>query len=776
MRSIETLEKTTFKGRRFTRKQLLQIQETVRSFQNLSRKELAQTICEHLNWKTPKDTNKTHSGMALLEELEGLGVITLPAKRHTRIPVQRPIPHIEAEAPIHNNLTAIEPLSLQQVTTDEERTCWKSYIQSYHYLGYKRPVGAHLCYFVISEAMQQKVGCLLFSASAAWALAPRDRWIGWNKKHREKLLHLVLSQNRFLIFPWVKVPNLGSKILSLSTKQIGNDWIRAHGYRPVLIETFVDPAKFSGTSYRAANWHYLGKTQGRRHDPEHNHNKTRKAIFAYPLQSNWRQCLTEGHTSKTLKKRYRNDMRISRRQTVGDTFVNLWEKVIHIVHEVAREYDDKWCIRKRVLNSKLLMLLIFRLVSSMNSKSYGTAIDELWDSCDKLKISLPQENSIAPSSFCAARKKLDASIFKCVNQRIIEAYAQETDRYKWLGHRLFAIDGSRISLPHELIAYGYKTPSKNMHYPVGLLSCLYQVKSQLPLDFNLTSNLDERSCAMQHLNILRPHDVVVYDRGYFSYLLLRQHCLMGIHPIFRLQENGCNVIRRFSESSQTDEIVNIIPSRKRDIRRRHPEYANIDMVPFKMRLIKYEIAGNIYCLGTTLLDKKRWPSRDLMDVYHARWGIEELYKISKQYFNIEEFHAKNERGVKQEIYAHFTLITMNRLFANQSDINLNASDSASTPAQQLQVATPTVPNIVLPKIRTNFKNCIHTVFRSLEELLLVHDHIATVVHRVFGMVVRHYQRIRPGRSYQRKSMKPHGKWQPVKKRESKKIKVAHAVA
>ncbi|MFH1766682.1 MAG: IS4 family transposase [Patescibacteria group bacterium] len=776
MKPIEALESTTFRGRRFTRKQLEQVQETVHSFQNLSRKELSQTICENLNWKTPKGTNKTYSGLALLEKLEALGVITLPAKRHTRIPVQHPTPHKEAEALVDGNLTAIEPIVLKLVTTNEDRTLWKSYIQSYHYLGYKRPIGSHLCYFVVSEARQQNVGCVLFSAAAAWRLAPRDKWIGWDKKQREKFLHLVLSQNRFLIFPWVKVPNLGSKILSLSTKQVGNDWVSVHGYRPVLIETFVDPTRFSGTSYRAANWHYLGETQGRGDDPEHKNNKTRKAIFVYPLQSDWRQCLTEGCRSRTLKKRYRNDVLASSKQTVGDNFVNLWEKVIHIIHETANEYDDKWRIRRRVLNSKLLMLLIFRLVSSRNSKSYGTAIDDLWDSCDKLKITLPQENSIAPSSFCAARKKLDASVFKCVNQRIISEYAQEAGRYKWLGHRLFAIDGSRINLPRELTAYGYKTLSKNMYYPEGLLSCLYQIKSQLPFDFSLTPHLDERLCATQHLNILRPHDVVVYDRGYFSYMLLRQHCQMGIHAIFRLQDYSCNVIREFSESSQTDVVVDIAPSRKRNIQQRYPDYSNLNPVPFKMRLIKYEIGGNVYRLGTTLLDDKRWPLRDLMDVYHARWGIEELYKISKQYFVIEDFHAKSERGVKQEIYAHFVLITMNRLFANQSDINLNGNDSASLPTQRLQTVNPTVPNMVLPRIQTNFKNCIHAVVQSLEELLMIHDHIATVVHRVFNLIVRRYQRVRPGRSYQRKSMKPNAKWQPTKKKESKKVEIAHAVA
>lgn len=215
----------------------------------------------------------------------------------------------------------------------------------------------------------------------------------------------MLCQNRFLIFPWVQVKNLGSKVLALSAKQVGDDWVRIHGYRPVLIETFVDTSQFSGASYRAANWQYLGETQGRGRDPKRESTKSPKAIFAYPLQSNWRQCLTEGHRAVELKKRYRNDLQSSRTRSVGDGFVSMWKEVVDILHDVAAEYDETWRVRKRVIDSLILMLLIFRLVTSKNSQSYGTTIDDLWDSCDKLGLALPQHHSIAPSSFlCGAQE------------------------------------------------------------------------------------------------------------------------------------------------------------------------------------------------------------------------------------------------------------------------------------------------------------------------------------------------------------------------------------
>ena len=202
-------------GRRFTRAQLARVQETVHTCPHLSRNELALTLCEHLDWTTPKGTYKVRSCLKLVEALEARGIICLPATRQKRASVHAAIPFQGPDAPIDTSLDALAPISLHPVTTAEDRALWRSYVESHHYLGYKRPIGAHLFYFVAAEARQQKLGCVSFSAAAAWALAPRDTWIGWDNQHREQLLQLVLYQNRFLIFPWVNVANLGSKILSL---------------------------------------------------------------------------------------------------------------------------------------------------------------------------------------------------------------------------------------------------------------------------------------------------------------------------------------------------------------------------------------------------------------------------------------------------------------------------------------------------------------------------------------------------------------------------------
>jgi hypothetical protein len=760
MKSVDTLPTTTFSGRRFTRKQLEQVQETVARFPKLSRAELARTLCEHLNWTTPNGKCKTESCLTLLEALQAHGVVQLPAKQVKATPRRRtPTFDGPPDPPLVATLDSVAPIRLVPVgSSGEDRERWKAYLQTFHYLGYRQPVGAHLGYLVVSEPRQQTLGCLLFSASAAWALAPRDQWIGWDDTQRRKFLQLVLSNDRFLIFPWIDVPNLASHVLSLATQQIGDHWVRAYGYRPVLIETFVDTTHFPGTCYRAANWQLVGQTQGRgRLEPHHEVRTSKKDIFLYPLQSDWQQSLTGAARSDALRKRFRNDLRASREPAIDDGFVSLWEQVVHILHEVAARYDQQWRVRKRVLDSLILTLLIFRLVGARNKQSYGTTIDDLWNSCARLSLPLPQKSSIAPSSFCAARRKLDESIFQCANKEILAAYAGAATGYTWLGHRLFAVDGTKINLPRELRAHGFQTPGESAHYPQGLVSCLYQLKSQLPFDFDLVAHGNERRCAMRHLEALERDDVVVYDRGYFSYALLHRHCKTGIHAVFRLQDASSSVIQEFLRGPQTDVVVTIDPSAKRraKIQARHPD---IEIVPLKMRLLKYAVGGSTFCLGTTLLDQ-RYTLAELMEVYHSRWGIEELYKVSKQIFDVEDFHAKTERGVKQELFAHFVLITMNRLFANRADIEINSGPL------DLQASSATEPFADdAPARKTNFKNCVHVVARSLEELLLLGRRAKGIVQQVFEAIAGHYQRVRPHRSYPRKSMRPASKWFPSKEK------------
>jgi hypothetical protein len=293
------------------------------------------------------------------------------------------------------------------------------------------------------------------------------------------------------------------------------------------------------------------------------------------------------------------------------------------------------------------------------------------------------------------------------------------------------------------------------------------VKSQIPFDFDLVSHINERTCAEQHLRLLEKGDVVIYDRGYYSYLLLHRHFISNVHAVFRLQKNNSAAIDAFASSLETDIIVSISPaaSTRKEIQ---AEYPKLDIVPIPLRLIKYQIDGEAVCLGTTLLDQAMYPKEGFIELYHSRWGIEELYKVSKRVFIIEDFHAKTERGVKQEIFAHFALVTMSRIFANQADGDLNLTESSAHHADSaLLLRQSSSGPKSLFRFRTNFRNCIHIFTSSIEELLCLHVKMKAAIKRAFLFVRKRHQRERPGRSYQRKSMRPETKWHARTKRDKK---------
>jgi hypothetical protein len=200
---------------------------------------------------------------------------------------------------------------------------------------------------------------------------------------------------------------------------------------------------------------------------------------------------------------------------------------------VATDFDQQWQKRKRVLNTLLIMFFIFRLVFSKSSQGYAIIIAELWEQCHVMGIPLPQATPVAASAFCTARAKLDENSFKLLHAQILQHCDGLCADSQWKGHRIFAVDGSKINLPRQLIGYGYRIPSDNAHYPQGLLSCLYQLKSKIPMDFDLVPHANERALARTHLTTLSENDVVVYDRGYFSYAMLYEHTQRSIHPIFR---------------------------------------------------------------------------------------------------------------------------------------------------------------------------------------------------------------------------------------------------
>lgn len=283
----------TFYGKEFTSEDIELIKWTRKRYPALSKKEFAQTICEFLGWLNDAGKSKHLQCLKFLELLESEGVITLPESRstHTERVKKNSVTKMQlCEDVIECDIKILEPIRLEIVSTENMSKLWKEYVDRNHMLKAKAAFGSQLRYIVKSG--DRDVGCLQFSASAL-ALSERDKWIGWSKEDREKRLHLVINNSRFLVLPWVKVKNLASHILSIAVKQIRQDWLLRYCYEPVLLETFVDTGYFKGISYQAANWKCVGETKGRgRNDRYRENNVNKKTIWMYPLKGDFRLYLT----------------------------------------------------------------------------------------------------------------------------------------------------------------------------------------------------------------------------------------------------------------------------------------------------------------------------------------------------------------------------------------------------------------------------------------------------------------------------------------------------
>jgi hypothetical protein len=250
-------------GREVTASEVELIRQMVELFPNLRRNELAATVCEHMGWRAATGRSKLTACLRLLERLEAEGLVTLPEKRgyrtfRARGPVRSARTDPRAEVAV--SLTELGTVRLEVVPArSEDEAMWNEYVARYHYLGYRKPFGCPLRYFAHSE--RGVLGCMLF-AGAAKAITVRDEWIGWTAEQRLRNLPWVVNNTRFLILPWVRVRHLASHVLGMVARQVVDDWSDRWGYRPLLMETFVDPARFSGTCYRAAGWLELGRTTG----------------------------------------------------------------------------------------------------------------------------------------------------------------------------------------------------------------------------------------------------------------------------------------------------------------------------------------------------------------------------------------------------------------------------------------------------------------------------------------------------------------------------------
>ena len=280
-------------GRLFTESDMEVIRQVIASTEHPTRAAIARAVCSAFAWVRPNGLLKDMSARVALLRMERDGLLTLPAPTHSYTPARGATftAACDPQLELRCSSQEIGAIVLCQVTSMADSRLWNELIDRYHYLGYRPLPGAQLRYLVKHE--ERILGALGFGA-AAWKVAARDSFIGWTSEQRAERLHLVVNNARFLMLPWIHVPNLASRILSLAAKQVFRDWPKLYGYQPVLLETFVDQERYAGTCYKAANWAHVGQTKGRgKLDRYHQQAVSIKNVYLYPLNRRFKHVLTE---------------------------------------------------------------------------------------------------------------------------------------------------------------------------------------------------------------------------------------------------------------------------------------------------------------------------------------------------------------------------------------------------------------------------------------------------------------------------------------------------
>jgi hypothetical protein len=288
-------------GRQIGAIELEQIGQFLAEHPQWSRWRLSRELALLWNWRNGVGQLKDMAARTLLLKLEQRGWIDLPPRRRTpsnRMRHKR-LPELDLaapQAPVTEGLKTLLPLVISECScadeADGQRALFDALLHHHHYLSHRSSVGENLQYLV-RDVQARPLACVLFGA-AAWQCAARDRYIGWDGSVRAQNLHFIANNTRFLVVPWAHVPNLASHVLGQIVQRLNADWQAKYGHPLYLLETFVQCDRFTGTSYRAANWVRVGQTKGRTRQDRPDgtwHQAAIKDVYLYPLHRRFRQHL-----------------------------------------------------------------------------------------------------------------------------------------------------------------------------------------------------------------------------------------------------------------------------------------------------------------------------------------------------------------------------------------------------------------------------------------------------------------------------------------------------
>ena len=280
-------------GRDFTADEMALLRALIAADPQPTRAALSREFCRRIGWFKPDGGLKDMMARVTMLAMHRDGLIVLPPPKGAQ-PAPADRLRTDTEPPLFpapTTLDEVRPLdSAHRRARHPRGQLWNEFVARYHYLGYKTLVGAQMRY-AVHDRNGWPIAMLGFS-TAAWKLAPRDHFIGWTPQKREKNLPLVVDNPRFLILPWIEIPNLGSHILAIVRRRLPGDWAERYNTTPVLIETFVQTPRYTGAVYKASGWIPVGTTQGRgRYDRYTKRAQPKKDIWLRPLRKDWKRTL-----------------------------------------------------------------------------------------------------------------------------------------------------------------------------------------------------------------------------------------------------------------------------------------------------------------------------------------------------------------------------------------------------------------------------------------------------------------------------------------------------
>lgn len=375
------------------------------------------------------------------------------------------------------------------------------------------------------------------------------------------------------------------------------------------------------------------------------------------------------------------------------------------------------------------------MVGDANRRGYRHLLEAFWDEAQAHGLPLPCELPVLAASFCEARPKITIGLLKHVLHEIAarafgpRAFCQQ----RWRGRRVFAADGSKLNLRRsDQLQRAFGAPN-GANCPQALVTVLFDVCAKMPLDLRVGPYASgERAPLLEMLDHLEAGDLIVLDRGFPSHQLVQELASRGVDFLLRLPSTHTfAVVDRLRKGRQRDLMVTIEP----------PDGSPQSWTPLRLRAVKLKTPNGSEAYFLTSLPREGFSRKDLAELYHMRWEIEEYYKLFKsEYIGQGLYRSTSRSGVLQEIHALMLLLAITRLCMSAA---ARASGIDYGELSQKGAVLATAAHLT----RVLMAPTAEGALREIERLL--------------RRIARVREPCRPGRSYPRRSYRPARRWGPT---------------